>query len=526
MADVALDGVLLEAYIGGAWVDLMPDVVLGDRISGRYGNFGFGPMDRVAGAGTMTFTLDNSAQNNAGKLGYYTPGHGNALVGWDINLRVRLVTSYSAGNLCICDEFLCDEATVGVTYYRFVGRIRTLTPTPGILGERRVQVECTDWMDDAARTNVELLATQVGVRSDNVIRAILAGMAVQPEATSLGVGQETFAYALDTDKDEKTAGLSVIQKTVISEFGYSYVRGDEYTGGVFVFENRNVRTLGLVSDYTFGEDELVGLTAVRSSDNLYNVIKATCYPRTVGAGLEQLFSMTTTVALAPGESRTIVGRYTDPSLLSSRISGVNMVAPVEGTDVNFSSNPAVDNGDLNGTFTCVATYGANSAEYLVTNTGAAGYITRLRARGNAIRIYDPIVALNTDPTSIAAYGEEPLTLDMPFQANPYTAYDFAVIVLAAYKDPMTTYSGAALMTQDDAALLQKMMTVDVGDRVDLSETMTALGGPFWVNGIAFELDEYLMPTISLTVTPASTDAYWLLEVVGNGELDATTVLGF
>jgi hypothetical protein len=527
MADVHLDSVRLEAWIGGAWVDLMPDVVLGDRVACNYGIFGFGPTDRVAGAGAMTFTLDNSAQNSYTTLGKYTPGHASALIGWDINIRVRLVVSYSTDNLAIYDEGLYDEIAYGIERYKYSGRVRSIKPAPDTVGERRVRVGCTDWMDDASRYKTSLLAPLTNTQSDAVIRAVLAGMTVQPEGTSLGVGQENFTYSLDMDKDEKTTGLSAIQKAVISEFGYAYVRGDDSTGGLFVFENRHLRVRNLTADYTFAEGNLIDLASDRSLDNVYNIIRATSYPRDVGVAHEVLFSLTTNdMTLAPGETRVITGRYTDPSNIGTRVSGINMEPCTVSTDYNFSSSTG-DTGDLNGSFSIVAEYGANSVGYTVRNTGSVGgFITKLQARGHAVRIYDAIVSLAENAASQLAYGDAPLDLLLPFQDNPYAAYDFAVATLAVYKDPVTFYSKVTSMTHDSDALLKVLIALEPGHRVDLTETMTAMDGHFWVNGISFELDEYLLPIVGMTVSPASLQNYWLLGIAGASEVGVTTWLGF
>lgn len=76
-------------FTPGAWTDVTADLIR-DPVRWRRGIFGSGPLDRLAGPGVMTFSLDNTDQNAAGQADYYTPGHANAHPDWRHGLRVRL----------------------------------------------------------------------------------------------------------------------------------------------------------------------------------------------------------------------------------------------------------------------------------------------------------------------------------------------------------------------------------------------------------------------------------------------------
>src|SRR3970282_173752 len=137
MADIKLDSIRIDVELSpGVWTNLIADVVMDDSITSALGITGFGPTDLVGGAGTLVFTLDNSAL--AGLLGRYSPGHANLLAGWAVQNRVRFVLSYSTGNAAIYDEFLYNEQPYGGEYYKYGGRIRSIAPTAGQFQDRKV----------------------------------------------------------------------------------------------------------------------------------------------------------------------------------------------------------------------------------------------------------------------------------------------------------------------------------------------------------------------------------------------------
>lgn len=83
----------------GAWTDVWGDVRLDSQFRGQYGIRGAGPLDRVAGVGTLTFALNNAPDNTAGSLGYYSPGHANARTGFEIGINVRFAVAIAGSTV-------------------------------------------------------------------------------------------------------------------------------------------------------------------------------------------------------------------------------------------------------------------------------------------------------------------------------------------------------------------------------------------------------------------------------------------
>jgi hypothetical protein len=126
------------------WTDISADSLSPLRIS--YGIQGGGPKDRMASSGTLQMLLDNSAGNSGGLVGYYSPGNNNARIGWTLGIRVRVT--------------LTDPAT-SIGTVKFLGSVTSILPAAGVYGPRRVLVEATDWIDEAARATTKGLTMSV-----------------------------------------------------------------------------------------------------------------------------------------------------------------------------------------------------------------------------------------------------------------------------------------------------------------------------------------------------------------------------
>jgi hypothetical protein len=246
----------------GVWT-VCTDVLLSTGLSLAYGLEGNALTDRVAGAGTMTFALDNSEQNSTAKIGYYSPGHANCRSGFGLGLGVRI-------------RFV---STLVPVYYKWRGVIDQITPTPGLLLDRRTRVVCVDWMDEAAKSTVRGLSVQTAQRSDQLFNKIVAAMIKQPAAKEVGYGMEQYAYAFDGSRDEGLSVLTEFQKLANSELGFVYTKGDTVQGGTLTFEDRRKR--GIVTSSVLTLTSLNELPATRKRDQITNRVLVTVHPRRV-----------------------------------------------------------------------------------------------------------------------------------------------------------------------------------------------------------------------------------------------------
>jgi hypothetical protein len=321
-----LDTVAIEMKLDGvSWTDVTSDVIITAGVSLGYGIGGQGPLDRLAGSGQMNFAMNNSDTNSGSLAGYYTPGHDNARTGFELNCPVRL--RMNAGAL-YGEPTWGDGTYYGGDYYKFVGKITKITVMPGTHRRRQTMVECQDFVWEMSRHKMDLLTTAEAVRSDTLVASIIDNMTEAPEATSYATGQETFIHGGDDLKDEKSTALAAVQKATVSEFGYAYVKGDNATGGVFVFEDRHTR-INTDADFTFSGSELQIAPLEMGFDLVFNVVKANTFPRETDGGTEILYTLQRPIEVAANGSETITCRYTDPTSRSSRI-GAKDLQDLEG----------------------------------------------------------------------------------------------------------------------------------------------------------------------------------------------------
>ena len=253
------------------WTDISADSLSPLRIS--YGIQGGGPQDRMASSGTLQLQLDNSAAGSGGLVGYYSPGNSNARIGWTLGIRVRVT--------------LTDPAT-SIGTVKFLGSIITILPTAGVYGPRRVLVEATDWIDEAARATTRGLTTQINKRSDEVFTTLVGNVTRSPEATLIATGRDTYAFALDTARDETASPiLGELAQVVASELGYAYQRGT----GTVVFEARSSRIN--TTDAVTLTDDMQAITVMNDRADLLTRVQVTTHPRTVDTSNVVLYQLKT-----------------------------------------------------------------------------------------------------------------------------------------------------------------------------------------------------------------------------------------
>ncbi len=516
--ELKLDGVV--------WTDVSADVRIQNGIRFSYGITGHRPTDRMARSGNIAFTLDNSIENSGGLQSYYTPGHTNVRTGFELNLPVRL--SIASGSLY--GSFPYGDGTLyGGSIYKFTGKIIKISVMPGATGTQEVTCSGMDFIWEMGKHKLNLLGVKESRRSDLLFGDIVGNMTESPEATSYSVGQQTFAFGLDDLKDEKTTALAAAQKTVMSEFGYGYIKGDELTGGVLVFEDRHHR-VSTSPKWTLGESEVtLGMTD-RSFELVYNQIKTISNPRAIGSSPEVLWTLQDIMEIGAGETKVITGRFTDPDQQSTRISGKDMISPAISTDYKFGSAGDGSSEDMNADLGVTETFGANSVELtLINNAGSTGFINLLRTRGTALRIFEPVEILSEDTASQTSYGKREFTLNLPYQDDPLVSKDFGDITLSRYKNPAFYISSVTVITDDSLSLSNRLgaaLGAEPGDRITLTESVLGITAvDYFINSVNFEIMPGNIFRVTWSVSIASAEQSWLLGQVGFSELNDTTILG-
>lgn len=507
------------------WTAVTGDVLQRDRILIDQGPQGSNLVwDRVAPTGTCSFTLDNSASNSAGLLGYYTIGHANQRAGFALGNPVKVSVTYG-----------------GTEYVQFRGRLTAAEPIPGVKRERGTLVTCGDWHHIASLTAISALEAQQLARSD-VVLGLVADQAIgrAPAAVDIDAGASTFAFALDISRGEQDAVLTELSRIVESERGYLYVTRE----GTWRYESRATRQTTVALDLTL-DNRMQELEVRLGMEAIVNVVRVTIQPRNVGAApvvLYELDHSEQSVPMAAGQTRVLEGGYRDPAQTVARVGGTDMVAPVLGTDYGFFSGPGGTGTNLGTDLEVISELGGSSFRVTLTNTSAsAGYLylstdKAFQIRGTPVYYYDPITVQRRDEESIRRYGPRTVSLDLPYETSVDFAEDVANYLLSqlsAFDRPVPV--SVSFVANDSAALLTAALSLDVGSKIGIIESMAAqvtddpdseatIG--WYINGRHLEIGPGSIVRCTWDLVPTAPEGAWILDEVGASELDETTVLGF
>ena len=509
------------AGVGGGWTALTADVHSAEPILWSYGIEGHALEDRVARPGELTFALNNSQYNSGAKLGYYSPDHANLRSGFQIGINIRFSVTYA-----------------GVTYYKFHGRLCAIKPLPGQYLSRLALCLVRDWMDEASRAKLKRIAIQQLKRADEVLTTIVTAVPRQPVSTTFGVGRDTYIFALDHSPEEGLGVMEECQRLAQSEVGFIYVKGNTTAGGELVFESRTDRAAKNTNLATF-TDSMIELDLGRDRDDIVTRLQVITHPKRKDTTNQILFTLrdpnvadATALSLLPGESKTLVCPYTDPSDRNHRIGAIStsMVAPVATTDYLFFANADGTGTNLTASLSASTIFGATAAFTTLTNNHAtsSGFVTFFQLRGPGVYDEQDQLWERTDATAEADFGEQTLTYDMPYQSDPDVGDGAARYFLYLFKSSVTNVQGKRFLANWSASQLTQALVREPGDRIGIAETATGISTatPFFIHGCQGEYHHGGIVFMRWNLAPASQLAFWLLGVSGVSELGTTTVLGF
>tara|TARA_R110002020_G_scaffold2230_3_gene10424 strand:- start:32527 stop:34158 length:1632 start_codon:yes stop_codon:yes gene_type:complete len=510
-------------YPDGTLIDVTADVTNTAPIQVDYGIKGNGPLDRIASTGTMTFSLNNAANNSGGVVGYYSPGHANARTGWDIGLLVRLKLTYD-----------------GTTYYKFAGNLISVVPDAGSSGRRSVNCTAVDWMDEAARAKVRDVTVQIDKRADELIDSLVSNsVSKQPLATSYNTGQSTFEYAFDNLLDTQTSVLRALSDCVISELGYLYVKGDTTQGGTLKFEDRYARPKYGLADASF-DNTMSGLEVDRGRQDVINRVYVVVHPRTADASDSVLYELTTTASVPSIPVDTtieLIAPFKESSIRGYRIAGSEVIAPSSGTD--WIANTAADGSGTNITTSVDVTHSTTSANSvtfrIVNNSGVTAYITTLQVRGKALKDVTETVFSSTDAASQLEYGENDSRVSMKYESNTGAyASEVANWILNITKDARYVIKNFTLKSNSSTALMTQSLLREPGDKIAVAESVTGIAASgatgvqigYFINGVSMTVNPGGIIDTSWVLAPANQQSAWVLGTAGASELGVTTNLAF
>lgn len=499
--------VKIEAKLAGVWTDISADV-LADSVSIKFGIDGDGPADVVASTGQLQFSLRNDAQNSGATLGWYSPASASCRAGWGFGINAR--ASFTSG--------------AHTNVLRFYGKIRVIAPVAGSSRARTVDVVAYDAIRDLAEVDAREVTTQENKTEAELLTAILAALPAesQPLATSFDAGVDSYPIAFDNVAGGAKA-LSLIQHATVSSLGMFAINGD----GTARYRSRHALSLG-ASAVTFNND-MVDVSVPSSLDKVFNRIRAVTHPKTVTAtATEVLYALPASnpITLSPGATLIVWTDYSDPNDRQTKIGGIGVITTlVAGT--HYTGNALADGtgADMSASLSATLYPFSSTAKWTIANNHASAtiYLTGLQVVGKAVRDPGP----QAFEASTTGASDRPIEVDLPYQDDPYIGQSACDYMLGVYAS-LTSHIGAVeFFANHSAAFMTAALTVEPGDRVTISETVTGVASlECIVRSVELRVGARGRVICRFGLKPASTTAIWSLGEAGASELGETTVIGF
>ena len=496
---------ILAHYQALAWTDLSDDLVSEEAIELGWGIKGNGPTDRIPDEGPAAFALNNSATNSAGLLGYYAPGHVNCRAGFAIGALVRVVFTWG-----------------GTDYVRFLGRITRIKPEPGRMNSRRTFVSLSDLSKDLIDADLRAVALQIGQTESTLVQSLVRAIPAQsrPLAVKTDAGLDTIAYCFD-DIEDGTKAIGPLADLLNSVVGFGYVDAQ----GRLRYENRQARQ-GSSARFAF-DNEMVGLDLPSDLERVYNVIRATYYPREVDAAATSVVwsARGEVLEIAPGATVDVWGDYFDASNPDQKIGATAQVTPAATTD--YVANTARDGSGVDKTAQVVVTAStfASTVKWSIKNNDAATvYMTKLQLRGKRLLRY---AGLTVESSSTQAYGVRPFNIEMRYQGDRNKAQALADYIRAQYETYGTRPDAVQLVGNESATHMLAALDAQPGDRVTLKEDATGTSADVFVQRVRVRVDRNKLVTLTLEVSGAAYfGTVWKMDDAALSLMDSTTSLGF
>jgi len=423
-----------------------------------------GPLARVAIVGRATFTLDNDDQT-------YSP----PLDATVLPMRpVRFQMTYN-----------------GSTETLFRGYLADISPQTDQYGMQQAVLACVDAMEllDIFEGDI---AIQIDAQADDIVNAVVnaaytppsesydAGINLFPtscERWSWSVGISGQESGQSRNPTETVSAIDRITDACTSDWGRFFIAKD----GAATFYNRHRMPLDDSTDLTLNDD-MMQMDYRKTKDTIYNHVEVTCNPRDIAEVVEIIGEITQThqppILEAngdPGDTRAFTIRFRDPSNRTKAIGGYSCITPVAGTDYITTDDEPGAGTDQSANVNVSETFYGDHAEIELENTNAFPvWVQTLQVRGYAVRSRDMITMTASDATSITAYGKRKLPILVPMMSWPEDAQTLSDHLLAVYKDPVHVVENLWWQGNDSQTLLEAARDIELGWRVDLTETQTGL----------------------------------------------------
>lgn len=431
---------------------------------------------------------------------------------------------------------------VGSEYPLWLGRMVDMKPVGGELGVRMVTMECEDAMQEINR----LEYTPTGVIAGDTVRNSLVTMFGQlpitwPYASQYWVlgssilGVDTWLFngnelglsggngatidypaASASNMEHGISASAFLRDLMTPEIG-----GRFYQGGLgqFEFVAHDSDPSKTVSA-TITSDQFDSFEMLYGADVL-NTVSISYKQKRLGSGNVVLWTSNQDIVVSGKSSKTVTGRYFDPTNAAIQVSALSKEAVVRGVDYIISPDPN------NLKVTVAADAGSSSVTFTIDNDREIDItVTTLQIRGF------PLFALTEESIlaqdAMSAYG------------NNIQRKDYSIPILSDSDTALAIATGLCYMRGKRITRLQSITFTASEQNIgryfsaitNVSNTRLTLAAPvlnheadYVVVGTRHSLvaggDN--LHTVTWILAPMAFKTYWILEQVGFSELGINTI---
>lgn len=343
------------------------------------------------------------------------------------------------------------------------------TPINPDLDNKSVTLSLVDSLADFRGQTINT-SVYSGIRTGEAINLILDACDWSADLRDIDRGATHIPWWWEDNTDALTA----LEKLVRSEGPPALLHMG--ADGEVVFRDRHHRLLraaSLTSTQTWGDvdsapDVIMNLPFRYDEawSNIINTGTADVEVR-VAYEMQDVWTSDSTISLAVGEQKLITASASDPFY--------DAQTPVAGTDWVV----------VGGTVTAILfRVSGASATIKLTAIGGAAVISGLKLRARPISVVEPVQVSVRDQASINDYGSRAFPGDLPW-CSPGDAEAVLETAVALRAQPLPIINTRFLVGDD--VVKASLLNQDLGNRVTITESETAIDGDFYIETIGHEL---------------------------------------
>lgn len=449
-------------------------------------------------------------------------------------------TLNDAGNVFNVKTDLAKGTKVRITFKwgslskLFFGIIDRVTPAVGTYGSQGIQVEVNDWMAIANNQKLRSIVVQSSKRIDQVMTTLLAGVKVQPLATSISNGIEIFPLVFDLVKAGKSTLLSELFNLVMSEFGYAYITNNgtlrienklnrsgnvsiptiNYTipskvqaalmesgGGNLLNENggRLLLSTSVAGSYSGLINHFIGSDIKHGEDVINQTdfeVRNKVVDLSIGAYSQiytyNLYSAMPPIPIPTLQTTVLQGEYWDeyPSYRAKIDAAMDVQDPAgPSSTYTYSGNKA----DLDDTFTG----GADSWRWSIFNNGPPGFISYMEFFGRPIKNKQSLNSVLDDIASQQINDIISVYFKQAYLEELYLASEEAPKIIDDEATSRTVIRSVTMNANVDNNAMAAFMSTDIGSLRTIQMIKPSVDKNFYIQGMNIKIGLDLSVTYTL-----------------------------